>query len=434
MKTSLETLEGLNRTLTVELPIEDFNNKVDAVLQKMASQATIDGFRKGKAPISILRQRFGGNAKNDATNEIVGETLGQALEEAKVAPAHQPALTKVDADSDKVFTYAVSFEVFPEVEVADFAKLEIEQSEVKISKADEKSTMDGLQEQQTEFKSVKRKSKAGDKLTVNFTGLIDGEAFEGGSAEGFSLVLGKGTMIPGFEDGVTDVAAGKSTSLELTFPEDYNAPQLAGKDVVFEIDVVEVASPKAPKLDDAFAKKFGEDSMEALSKSVKEQMRSEIDGRLHNLNKDAIFKALLEANDFAVPQASVAQEAESLKQDMESRMQQQGMDPKSAGNLDAAMFNGEAERRVKLGLLVSKIASDNKLEATPEQIDTKLEEMSQAYGENAQQMIDYYKSNPQMLQSIELLVVEKLVMDLVLEAAKVTKINKKFAEVAAMQG
>ncbi len=434
MKTSLETLEGLNRTLTVELPIEDFNNKVDAVLQKMASQATIDGFRKGKAPISILRQRFGGNAKNDATNEIVGETLGQALEEAKVAPAHQPALTKVDADSDKVFTYAVSFEVFPEVEVADFAKLEIEQSEVKISKADEKSTMDGLQEQQTEFKSVKRKSKAGDKLTVNFTGLIDGEAFEGGSAEGFSLVLGKGTMIPGFEDGVTDVAAGKSTSLELTFPEDYNAPQLAGKDVVFEIDVVEVASPKAPKLDDAFAKKFGEDSMEALSKSVKEQMRSEIDGRLHNLNKDAIFKALLEANDFAVPQASVAQEAESLKQDMESRMQQQGMDPKSAGNLDAAMFNGEAERRVKLGLLVSKIASDNKLEATPEQIDAKLEEMSQAYGENAQQMIDYYKSNPQMLQSIELLVVEKLVMDLVLEAAKVTKINKKFAEVAAMQG
>ena len=158
MKTSLETLEGLNRALTVELPIEDFNNKVDAVLQKMASQATIDGFRKGKAPISILRQRFGGNAKNDATNEIVGETLGQALEEAKVAPAHQPALTKIDADSDKVFTYTVSFEVFPEVEVADFAKLEIEQSEVKISKADEKSTMDGLQEQQTEFKSVKRKS------------------------------------------------------------------------------------------------------------------------------------------------------------------------------------------------------------------------------------------------------------------------------------
>jgi len=433
MKTSLENLDGLVRSLTVELPIEDFNTKVDNVLKKMAQQATIDGFRKGKAPISILRQRFGENAKNDAVNDIVGESLGNALEDAKVAPAHQPALTNVNSDSDKVFTYTVQFEIFPEVEVGDFAKLEIEQTKVKITKADQKSTMEGLQEQQTEYKSVKRKSKDGDKLTINFKGLIDGEVFEGGEAEGFTLVLGKGTMIPGFEEGLVDVATGKSATLELTFPEEYNAPQLAGKDVVFEVDVVEVASPKSPKFDDKFAQKFGEDNVEALEKSVKEQMRTEIDGRLHNVNKDSIFKALIEANEFEVPKASVAQEAENLVKDMESRMQQQGMDPK-AGNLQASMFNDEAERRVKLGLLVSKVASDNKLEATKEQIDAKLEEMSQAYGENAQQMIDYYNSNPQMLQSIELLVVEKMVMDLILKDAKVTNVNKKFAEIAAMQG
>ena len=431
MKTSLEKLDGLLRSLTVELPIEDFNQKVDAVLKKMASQASIDGFRKGKVPVAMLRKRFGANAKNDASSELVGETLGEALKDAQATPAHQPALTKVD-DSGDVFVYTVEFEVYPEISVGDFKELAFEQTKVKITKADEKSTMDGLQEQQTEFKPVKRKSKEGDRLTINFKGFVDGEAFDGGESEGYTLILGKGSMIPGFEDGLVDVAAGKSTKVEVTFPEQYQAPQLAGKDAVFEVDVTEVASPKSPKLDDEFAKKFGEDNMEALTKSVKEQMRSEIDGRLHNLNKDAVFNALLAANEFEVPKSVIAQEAENLKQDMEARMQQQGMDPK-AGNIEADMFNGEAERRVKLGLLVSQVASDNRLEASKEQVEEKLQEMSQAYGEQAQQMVDYYNINPQMLQSIELLVVEKMVMDLVTKDAKVTDVNKKFSEVAAMQ-
>ena len=427
MKTSLETLDGLKRSLTVELPIEIFRQKTDAILRKMASQVNIDGFRKGKVPLSILRQKFGDHAGSDAVNEIVNDTLVDALSDAKVTPAARPSITKIDSKDVNEFSYTVEFEVFPEIKVGDFSKLEIEQIEVEITEEDEQRTLQGLIDQSTEYKSVKRKSKEGDQVTIDFKGIIDGKAFEGGEAKDFKMVLGKGSMIKGFEAGLTDVAAGKSTTLELTFPENYHAPQLAGKDVTFQIDVKEVGSPKAPKLDKDFAQKFGEKDMDALKVSMKEQMRVEIDNRLAGQNKDTLFNALLDANDFTVPQASIDNEAQSLMQEMQERLQQQGMPMQD--DMPASTFNPEAERRVKLGLLVNQISSDNKFNASKEQIDEKLQEMAQQYGENAQQMLDYYNGDPSRLATIELLVVEKMVQDLILESAKVTTKNKKFQEV-----
>ncbi len=431
MKTSLETLEGLKRSLTVELPIEDFNQKTDKILKGMSSEAKIDGFRKGKVPLQMLRKTFGARASADAANELVGETIGAALEEVKAAPAAQPNLTKVDSKGDKTFFYTVEFEVFPEIEVDDFDKLTVEMTEVKITKADEDRTLTGLKEQLTEYKSVKRKSKAGDKLTIDFKGMIDGEVFEGGEAKDFQMVIGKGSMIEGFEEGLTDIAAGKDTTLELKFPEKYHMQNLADKDVTFEVSVKVVESPKEPKEDSKFAEKFGEKDMDALRLSMKEQMRVEIDGRLDKINKDSLFAALLDANDFEVPESVVASEAQSLLQEMNSRMQQQGM-PENP-DMPASLFNDEATRRVKLGLLVSKIASDNKFVASKEQIDEKLKEVSLSYGENAQQMIDYYNEDPSRLTGIELLVVEKMVQDLILDKAKTTLVNKKFEEVATQQ-
>ena len=431
MKTSLETLDGLKRSLTVKLPADIFKQKTDAVLQKMASQVSIDGFRKGKVPLSILRKQFGDNATSDAVNDIVNETLVDALADVKVTPAARPTITKIDSKDKDDFSYTVEFEVYPKIEVTDFSKLKIEQTEVKITKADEEKTLEGLITQSTEYKSVKRKSKEGDQVTIDFEGIMNGKVFDGGKSTDFQLILGKGSMIKGFEDGLTDVAAGKSISLDLTFPKDYHAPQLAGNEVTFEITVTDVASPKAPKLDDKFAEKFGEKDMDALKKSMKEQMRVEIDNRLSEENKNAIFDALLAANDFVVPQASIDSEARNLLQEMQERMQQQGM--QSQGDLEASAFNTEGERRVKLGLLIGEIASNNKLTASKEQLDAKLEEMSQMYGENAQQMIDYYNEDPTRLTHVELLVVEKMVQDVVLEKADVTVKNKKFQEVTAAQ-
>lgn len=427
MKTSLEKLEGLKRALTVELSIDIFKQKTDQVLRGMASKVSVDGFRKGKVPLSIMRKQFGGQASSDAVNEIVNDTLTEALADAKVTPASRPAITKIDTENKDTFSYTVTFEVFPEIKVADFSKLKIVQTEVKITKADEEKTLKGLSEQATEYKSVKRKSKEGDQVTIDFKGMLDGEVFEGGVASDFKMVLGKGSMIAGFEDGLLDVAAEKSVTLNLTFPKEYHAPQLAGKDVVFEVEIKEVAAPQSPKLDDEFAKRFGEKDIDDLKKSMKAQMQVELDNRLNNQNKDDLFGALLEANDFEVPQESINNEAQSLKQEMEQRLQQQGMP--SQGNMPASAFNPEAQRRVKLGLLVNQISSDNKFNASKEQIDTKLNEMATAYSGEAQQMLDYYNADPSRLATIELMVVEQMVQDLILESAKVTIQKKTFEEV-----
>lgn len=427
MKTSLEKLEGLKRALTVELSIDIFKQKTDQVLRGMASKVSVDGFRKGKVPLSIMRKQFGGQASSDAVNEIVNDTLTEALADAKVTPASRPAITKIDTENKDTFSYTVTFEVFPEIKVADFSKLKIVQTEVKITKADEEKTLKGLSEQATEYKSVKRKSKEGDQVTIDFKGMLDGEVFEGGVASDFKMVLGKGSMIAGFEDGLLDVAAEKSVTLNLTFPKEYHAPQLAGKDVVFEVEIKEVAAPQSPKLDDEFAKRFGEKDIDDLKKSMKAQMQVELDNRLNNQNKDDLFGALLEANEFEVPQESINNEAQSLKQEMEQRLQQQGMP--SQGNMPASAFNPEAQRRVKLGLLVNQISSDNKFNASKEQIDTKLNEMATAYSGEAQQMLDYYNAEPSRLATIELMVVEQMVQDLILESAKVTIQKKTFEEV-----
>jgi trigger factor len=427
MKTSLEILKGLARLLTVDLPVDRFKQKTDKILQKMASQVNIDGFRKGKVPVSIVRKRFGNNANSDAINEIVNETLTDALAQVKVTPVAQPVISKINSKDENIFSYTVEFEVFPDIKVTDFSKLTIGQTKVEITKTDEQKTLDGLKQQLTEYEAVKRKSKMGDRLLIDFKGLINGEAFDGGEAKNFKIVLGADSMIKGFEEGLVGATPSSVLRLDLTFPKDYHVAKLAAKAVTFEVNVNEVASPTPPKLDEKFAKKFGEKDMDALKVSMKAQMQVEIDGRIEQLNKDAIFDALAKANQFDVPQSSIDNEAQNLLKQMQQRMQQQGLPAQS--EMPVSAFNEQAQRRVKLGLLVNQISVDNKLSASAKQIDEKLKEMSQTYGEDAQKMINFYNQDPTRKASIELLVVEKMVQDLILDKAKVTFKQKKFQEI-----
>ena len=237
MKTSLNTLEGLKRSLTVELPIDAFNQKTDKILQSFAKKARVDGFRKGKIPAKILRQRFGASAKADATSEVVSETLEEALINADVSPASQPSLTNVDTESSDNFIYTIEFEVYPEVSVAPLSNLNIDQISATVSEEDEEKALQDLQDRATEYKTVKRKSKNGDRLIIDFEGLLDGESFEGGAAEGFEIILGRGAMIEGFEQGLVDVAAGKTVEVKAIFPEDYHVENLAGREAVFKLKV-----------------------------------------------------------------------------------------------------------------------------------------------------------------------------------------------------
>ena len=427
MKTSLSTLEGLKRSLTVELPIDTFNQKTDKILQSLAKKARIDGFRKGKIPATILRQRFGASAKADATNEVVSETLEEALADADVSPAAQPSLTTVDTESSDNFIYTIEFEVYPEVSVAPLSSLNIDQINATVSDEDEERALQDLQDRATEYKTVKRKSKNGDRLIIDFEGLLDGESFEGGAAEGFEIILGRGAMIEGFEQGLIDVAAGKTVEVKATFPEDYHVENLAGREAVFKVKVNEVGSPKEIKRDDEFAKKYGEKDFETMKSRMSKQMQMELSSRVVQQNKDAAFTALLTANDFEVPEGSVSAEAMKLQQDMEARMEQQGMPSK--GNFPEAMFQEEASRRVKLGLLINKIANDSEIKPEKELVDAKLKEMSMQYGESAQQMIDWYNSDPSRLAGVESIVVEELVAKHVALEAKVNVTEKTFQEI-----
>ena len=413
--------------MTVELPIDAFNQKTDKILQSFAKKARVDGFRKGKIPAKILLQRFGASAKADATSEVVSETLEEALTDADVSPASQPSLTNVDTESSDNFIYTVEFEVYPELSVAPLSNLNIDQISATVSEEDEEKALQDLQDRATEYKTVKRKSKNGDRLIIDFEGLLNGESFEGGAAEGFEIILGRGAMIEGFEQGLVDVAAGKTVEVKAIFPEDYHVENLAGREAVFKVKVNEVGSPKEMKRDDKFAKKYGEKDFETMKSRMSEQMQMELSSRLVQHNKDAAFTALLTANDFEVPEGSVSSEAMKLKEDMEARMEQQGMPSK--GNFPEAMFQEEASRRVKLGLLINKIAIDSEIKPEKEQVDAKLKEMSMQYGESAQQMIDWYNSDPSRLAGVESIVVEELVAKHVVNKAKVNVTEKNFQEI-----
>ena len=431
MKTSLTTLEGLKRSLTVELPVDTFNQKTEKIIKSLATKVRIDGFRKGKIPGNILRQRFGASAKSDAATEMVSETLEDALKDADVVPAAQPSLTNVDTENSESLIYTIEFEVYPEIKLNALSSLKIDQVTSKVTEEDEERALQDLQDRSTEYKSVKRKSKEGDRLIIDFEGLMDGESFEGGAAEAFEIILGRGTMIDGFEKGLIDIAPGKNVEVNATFPEDYHVENLAGREAIFKVKVNEVGSPIELKRDDEFAKKFGESDFETMKTRMTSQMKMELDSRLVQQNKDTAFSALLEANDFEVPEGSVSSEALRLQQDMESRMEQQGMPSK--GKLPAEMFNEEAARRVKLGLLINKIATDSEITAEKDLVDAKLNEMSLQYGESAQQMIDWYNTDPSRLANIESIVVEDLVAKHIADEAKVTSTEKNFLEIMNTQ-
>ena len=431
MKTSLTTLEGLKRSLTVELPVDTFNQKTEKIIKSLATKVRIDGFRKGKIPANILRQRFGASAKSDAATEMVSETLEDALKDADLVPAAQPSLTNVDTENSESLIYTIEFEVYPEIKLNALSSLKIDQVTSKVTEEDEERALQDLQDRSTEYKSVKRKSKEGDRLIIDFEGLMDGESFEGGAAEAFEIILGRGTMIDGFEKGLIDIAPGKNVEVNATFPEDYHVENLAGREAIFKVKVNEVGSPIELKRDDEFAKKFGESDFETMKTRMTSQMKMELDSRLVQQNKDTAFSALLEANDFEVPEGSVSSEALRLQQDMESRMEQQGMPSK--GKLPAEMFNEEAARRVKLGLLINKIATDSEITAEKDLVDAKLNEMSLQYGESAQQMIDWYNTDPSRLANIESIVVEDLVAKHIADEAKVTSTEKNFLEIMNTQ-
>ncbi len=427
MQVSVESGEGLVKRLLVNLPADKVNELVDAKLKEAARTVRMDGFRPGKVPLRMVKQRYGQQIRQDVYGELIQSSFYEAATQENLRPVGEPSIELREEEAEGGLAYTATFEVMPELEVADLSALEIKRPVTEVTDEDIDRMIEKLREQRTEWNDVDRAAQDGDRVTLDFTGIMDGEAFEGGSANDIPLVLGSGTMIPGFEEGLVGLKAGDEKTLELKFPEDYRVEHLAGKDVSFEVKVKAVAEPRLPEVDGAFIKALGveEGTEEALRKEIRENMEREVRQKVKSRTKEAVMDALLAANEFDVPAAMVSQEAQALKQQTQQEMAQAGQ--QSTVDLPVSVFEPQAERRVKLGLLVGELIRSNEMEVDQTRVDEAIAEQAATF-EDPDEVINWYKENPQARSSVENVVMEDQVVDLILEKARVEDEHLSFDE------
>ncbi|MES9967075.1 MAG: trigger factor [Sedimenticola sp.] len=430
MQVSVESSEGLERRMTVELPVEQVNEAVEKRLKEVARTARLDGFRPGKVPMSVVRKRYSAEVRSEVFGDLVQSTYFQALAQEKLQPAGEPVVEPLEKDADQGMGYIATFEVMPEITLQDISDKEIKRPVAEVTDEDFAAMMDKLRNQRTTWNDVDRAAQDGDQVTIDFVGKVDGEAFEGGTANSVPLVLGSNSMIEGFESGLVGAAADEERNLDLQFPEDYRVDSLAGKAATFEVKVTKVAEPVLPEVDDEFAKAFGiaEGGVEALNKEIRSNMERELEDKIRNSLKDQAMEVLLEANPIDVPAVLVKQEAEALLQQMRANMAQQGHN--SEMDIPVNLFEDQAKRRVTLGLVIGEVIKENNIELDADRVRERVEQFAQSY-EKPQEVIDYYYGNKQQLAAIENVVLEDQVVDWVLDQAKVEDAPAVFAELMA---
>lgn len=429
MQVSVETTQGLERRLTITVPAESIDSAVKTRLQQLAKTQRINGFRPGKVPVSVIKKRFGAAVRQEVAGEAMQRNFYDAIMKEKINPAGMPAFSLTKDEDGQDLEFAATFEIYPQVEVQGLDKIEVEKPIVEIKAKDLTDMIKTLQKQHSEFKEVKRKAKEGDKVFINFVGTINGEEFDGGKAEDFPLELGKGQMIPGFEEPLVGAKAGDEVVSKVTFPEDYHAEALKGKDAEFAITVAKVEGLNLPKVDDEFALLFGvtEGGVEALKIEVQKNMQRELDQSLKAKIKENVIAALLANNKIDLPAALVEQEVKALREQAKQRFAQQG-NTANMPELPAELFTDNAKRRVSVGLLLGEVIKSNKLEVDQARVDTLIEQTASAY-EDPSEVIEYYKSNQELLQQIQNLALEEQAIDTILNQAKVKEVSKSFDEV-----
>ena len=422
MQVSVETTEGLERKLVVNVPAEKIETEVQNRLQNLVAKVRIDGFRPGKVPFKIVQQRYGNDVRQEVARDMVQSTLYEALQEQKLTPAGTPYIEPGDINQGQDFSYTATFEVFPEVKFKELDGVEVEQLAAEVDEKDIEQMITRLQEQNKEYMETAKASKDGDKLVIDFEGFIDGEAFEGGKAKDFELTLGSNTMIPGFESQLADVKVGEEKEIEVTFPEDYGHKDLAGKVATFKIKVNKVQEGVLPELNEEFVKKFNIESgkLEELKADITKNMTRELARQVKQLNKERAFDAFINHNELTLPNALVDREIDQMKKDMVKRIfgNQQKVDESQIPELPRDMFESQAKRRVHLGLLVSEYVQQHELKADQEKVDAMLEELAAAY-QKPDEFKSWYRENKQQMTELEAVVVEDLVVEKLLSNANV---------------
>ncbi len=421
MNITVESTGALERRMRVELPIEAIQQQVDSRLKTVGRTAKIKGFRPGKVPAKVVKQRYGKQVREEVLGEILQKSYSEAVMQEKLNPAGGPKIETED-ENGKTFAYVATFEIMPEVELKNLDKIKVEKPDVQIGDDDIEDMFTSLQKQKATWESVDRKSKNGDRVIVDFTGELDGEAFQGGQGTEIPVVLGEGQMLPDFEKGLKGIQAGDEKTFKVKFPKDYHAEDLAGKKADFSIKTHRVEEQILPELNDEFAEMFNvtEGGFERFTKDVRENMEREAEQKVKNDVREQVMDSLLEINPLDIPQTLKHQEAHSMQHEAMQRMGIEDHD--QAPPIET--FSGAAEKRVRLGLLLRQVISDNGLKADAALVRARVEDMCSSY-ENSDEMVEMYMGNPQLMQQVEPMVVEQLAIDWLLENGKVK--NKKIS-------
>jgi trigger factor len=415
MNVTVESTGALERRMRVEVPIERIESEVDTRLKSVGRTAKIKGFRPGKVPAKVIRKHYGKQVRQEVLGEIMQKSYSDAVTEQNLRPAGGPKIETEDEDG-KTFAYVATFEVLPEVELKDLDKIKVERPEVEIGDADLDDMLMSLRKQRATWEEVDRKSKDGDRVVVDFAGTIDGEEFQGGSGKDVPVVLGQGQMLPDFEKGLKGIEAGDEKTIKVKFPKDYHAEDLAGKAAEFGVTTHRVEKEVLPELNDEFAEAFNvtEGGMEQFKKDVRENMEREAKQKLEGDVRDQVLEGLLDKNPIDVPHALVHDEMHSMQHEA---MQRLGIeDHDQAPPLEN--FKETAEKRVRLGLLLRQVITEQKITIDQAALRSRVEEMCAGY-ENEEEMVNMYMSNPQIMQQVEPMVVEQKAVDWLLENGKV---------------
>lgn len=425
MQVSVETTSGIERRMTIGVPAVKVDQEVEKRLQKTASTVKMNGFRPGKVPLKVVRRRFGEGVRQEVIGEVMRDSYMEALEKEKISPAGWPRFEPKVVEAGKDLEFIAVFEVMPEPKLGDLSELKVEKPVAEIKEKDVDKMIDNLRLQQAENKEVKRKSKKKDIMTIDFVGKIDGEAFEGGTSTDHRLTLGSGQMIPGFEEGLIGAKTGEEVSLEVTFPEDYQNKELAGKPATFDVTVKKVEEPQLPELNAEFFEKFGisVDTEEGFRAEVEKNMGRELKNAVNTKVKNRIVDGLLKTSELEVPKALAEQEIGRLKEDAVKQFGGQ----MQASQLPNEIFQEQAERRVKTGLIFQALIRQNDLEADQAKVDEKIEEIASTYQE-PEEVIQFYKNDPQQKAQLESLVLEDAVVDFVMAQAKVKEKKVSYEE------
>lgn len=432
MSVSVETLNGLERKVTVSVPSEKIEEEVNLRLRNFAPKAKIHGFRAGKVPANVIRQRFSDSIRQEVARDMVQSTLYEALKANELNPAGSPTVEPEQVELGKDFRYSATFEVYPEIDANELNEgQELELIQADVTDADLNNMLDNLRAQHKEWNPVSRAVRTDDKVVMNFTGFLGDEEFEGGSAENYELVIGSGSMIPGFEDGLIGAEVDTPLEINVSFPDDYGHKELAGKKATFKVNVLSVMEGRLPELDAAFAEKFNikDGGVEALKKDIKENMVRELERRVSSMNRGIIFDKLLEKNKFDLPSALVDQEIEHLKHEMYHQIfGHDHSEDEKIPDFPRALFEEKARHRVQLGLLFSEYVKKHSIVVEKARVDAMIEKLASAY-EDPEELRSWYKESTERRSEIEALVMEDVVSEKIIEQAKTIQKKMTYEEV-----